>query len=140
MWVRSYWRADGLVFHGAAHSGAVLSRRGIVYLVREPPPVWGGLAPLRWERINTPASEGPAMPPAANGVLGFGHIAAGGARILRVPWWSVLASAVCLSLLLVRKSRRAARASASGLCPACGYDLRATPERCPECGTTALTR
>ena len=37
----------------------------------------------------------------------------------------------------VRQSIQERRKTEPGLCPTCGYDLRATPGHCPECGTAA---
>jgi len=38
------------------------------------------------------------------------------------------------TIVFYRRAQRAYRNLCRGYCPACGYDLRATPDRCPECG------
>jgi hypothetical protein len=56
----------------------------------------------------------------------------------RVPYWWFIVATLPLPLLWLsnqgwRYIRRLQR-RAEGRCPICAYDLRATPDRCPECG------
>lgn len=58
-------------------------------------------------------------------------------RYVGVPYWLlVVLTAIPPGLWLRSRFLRRYPAGA-GFCAACGYDLRATPDRCPECGTEA---
>jgi hypothetical protein len=49
-----------------------------------------------------------------------------------VPTWLL---AALFGLPLAMRMIRRWRSIPPGSCPRCGYDMRATPDRCPECGT-----
>jgi hypothetical protein len=59
-------------------------------------------------------------------------------RVLTVPSWLLLTMTALLpalwSVVTVRTIRRRRLAARGHLCRKCGYDLRASVERCPECG------
>jgi len=67
-----------------------------------------------------------------------GALAGGGKHTFAVlPDWALLVLLVMLPGIAIVKARRRRKdaRTANGLCPVCHYDLRATPDRCPECGT-----
>jgi len=70
-----------------------------------------------------------------------GAIYVGGPGILSLTipiWWLLPALAVLPGVGLLNLAQKRRR-HASGLCIHCGYDLRHSPDRCPECGSAVHT-
>jgi hypothetical protein len=149
LWVRSYRRCDLLVQQrGAEDRFAVTSEFGIFVFEFEDrqehaiQPAWvyfDSRLPRRWGR---PGS-----------ILGFAvfrgfnrHyllLPPTALRGVSVPHWFVTGISGVLPALWLARHRReklARSRSAGGLCAACGYDLRASAGRCPECGVESLPR
>jgi hypothetical protein len=57
----------------------------------------------------------------------------------KLPIVYLLIPLALIPALWLRRRRLENYRLSLGHCPACGYDLRATPDRCPECGTARST-
>ena len=138
----------------AARGLLTVGRSWHVYAADEYAPHWWPRVGQGWESIywGTTYAALPDYDPAppdwlySRPVLGFrvadlpGGTPAKPSRVcgVVVPLWFPLAAFAACPLWWAHRRRKLRRRLDRRLCPACGYDLRASPERCPECGTPAL--
>jgi hypothetical protein len=54
--------------------------------------------------------------------------------VLMLPLWSLALLLALAPGAWIYRAQSRRRRDRTGLCLVCGYDLRATPDRCPECG------
>ena len=135
LWARSHFRSD-LLFStpaDAAWSFRVVSGFGGVGFVLD--------QAIGKSEVDLPGIHWSTSPQGGYARGGWEH-RAGFALVwerpmygLAVPFWFLLAASVAATALLAAARARRARRRQPGTCNSCGYDLRATPGRCPECGS-----
>ena len=57
--------------------------------------------------------------------------------VIVIPLWVIALLALIAgagAAIVIRRSLKSRRLQRVGRCSVCGYDLRASPDRCPECG------
>jgi hypothetical protein len=92
------------------------------------------VAPSRWPQTAEVFSGGefPLFDPLPGATVPVRYVKFGErTRLLFVPYWIPIAAVAVVFVLTLAVRRR----PPAGHCQRCGYDLRASPDRCPECGT-----
>jgi hypothetical protein len=149
LWVQSYragwlvnWSRPRTEFQAGAAKGQMWA-----YGASEPPGVFRGTLGFGTERFAPPTDPrkwgyGPREIPYHFDVAGFAAgsgpyatVPGRSADVVIVPCWAVTLAMLLPPMLMLLRVRRKRKRLGENLCPACGYDLRATPDRCPECGT-----
>ncbi|MEA2736410.1 MAG: hypothetical protein QOE14_2861 [Humisphaera sp.] len=122
LWVRSHFVRDDLMYR----SVNLWSVRGQCRLGFAAPPTH-----FKW------MTDANIAPRAMYNYPDFSWETSNGRPQLCVPhWFVVLVFAASPAAWLIGYVRSRHRRN-SGRCSSCGYDLRATPDRCPECGTVS---
>jgi len=157
LWVRSYWVSDAVFLGTKSVERGAHSVSGTLALVENGMPNLRPRPGLRRERSDSRGSSPwvDASPLSLPNRAGFGYRETGlpaghfrlpggtdifvppviTGRMVLVPLWLPV---VLFALLpAARLYRRVRPRYHAGRCQRCGYDLRASPGRCPECGATA---
>src|SRR5437764_358122 len=123
LWVRSYYWCDMCLVRGGPDQHLVMSELGGVYFLEDVTSDAGFFSAAAG--VNGRLEE--EMGTVRKWWLPFRMWRWGyGGRIYVMPHW---VPTLVLAVPAVWLSRRRRRGQIPGLCPACGYDLRATPDR-----------
>lgn len=143
VWCRGYFVTDVCYYRHGGPLVAFDSRRGDLSLLvqHRRGSAFYGLRHRSFETHFYPLRVQLRRPPDTREwhVAGFAwrSSADAGHWVATVPCWFVALGTGALPAVRLGATRFRGSRALRGACPSCGYDLRATPDRCPECGVPA---